>query len=245
MLNIIVCEDNNNQRNHIENIIRWELADLNINSSIELSTGSPKEVIDFLENTTNTYIYFLDVELSSDKNGIELAKEIRKYDPKGYIVFITSHSEMSLLTFQYKVQALDYIIKSDSETLRKRISECLLEVNTNFQKINLKENDEITINFGNKITKFPLNDILFFETTEIDHKLRIHTTEGHFEFYGKIKDIESRTSSDFYKTHRSYLVNTNKIKSIDKENHTILMINNETCYVSARYLKGLIKKCLM
>ena len=42
----------------------------------------------------------------------------------------------------------------------------------------------------------------------------------------------------------SDLVNTKKIKSIDKSKMVIEMVNGEICYVSLRYLKGLIKQCL-
>jgi two-component system response regulator AgrA len=88
-----------------------------------------------------------------------------------------------------------------------------------------------------------LNDILFFETTTKDHKIRIHTCDEQLEFYGTLKEIEKMMSVDYYKSHRSYLVNTKKIKAIDKNKFIIYMINDEVCYISARYLKGLLEKC--
>ena len=47
--------------------------------------------------------YFLDIQLEVDINGIKLGSEIRKYDPIGNIIFVTSHSELTYLTFVYKV----------------------------------------------------------------------------------------------------------------------------------------------
>ena len=38
---------------------------------------------------------------------------------------MTSHSEMSLLTFQYKVEALDFIVKDDPQNIQRRIAECM------------------------------------------------------------------------------------------------------------------------
>ena len=52
-------------------------------------------------------------DLGADINGINLGEEIRQLDPTGYIIFITTHAELSHLTFKYKVEALDYIIKDD------------------------------------------------------------------------------------------------------------------------------------
>ena len=135
MLNIIICEDDNYQREKIENIIRNQVIDLKIECKIDLSTSSPEVVINHLNNNLDTsYIYFLDVELKASIDGIELGKIIRKYDSKGYIVFVTSHMELSNLTFKYKVQALDYISKFDANTLKKNIAECLLEANNDYKK---------------------------------------------------------------------------------------------------------------
>lgn len=54
---------------------------------------------------------FLDIQLEADINGIKLASEIRKHDPVGNIIFVTSHSELTYLTFVYKVAAMDFILK--------------------------------------------------------------------------------------------------------------------------------------
>ena len=103
----------------------------------------------------------------------------------------------------------------------------------------------ISINLGNRISKFFLCDILFFETTNIDHKLKLHTINGQFDFYGKLKHFEVQLNTGFYKAHKSFLVNIATISSIDKVNRIIHFVNDETCFVSAMYLKGLIKKCLI
>ena len=104
MLEIIICEDNERQRNEVEKIISEGIMKLKLDTKIALSTSSYEEVIKYVETASSkTFIYFLDVDISENINGIELAKIIRKYDPKGYIIFVTSHSEMTLLTFQYKV----------------------------------------------------------------------------------------------------------------------------------------------
>jgi len=245
MVSIIICEDNEHQRKQIETIIKKELINLNINLQIQLSTRNYEEVINYIKiNKNSIFIYFLDVDLKDKITGIELARIIRKYDSKGYIVFLTSHSEMSLLTFKYRVQALDYILKSDTINIKQRINDCILDAYNDYNKNSDEEIETIQINLGNRINKFILSEILYFETTHIDHKLRLHTTEGKYEFYGSLKDIQAQLNSNFYKAHRAFLVNTATIKSIDKGSHTIYFINDETCIVSLMYLKGLIKKCI-
>lgn len=242
MLNIIICEDNANQRKEIEDIIASELKQLD--SKISLSTDNPNDVINYIDTHTDSFIYFLDVDLNTTLNGFELAQIIRTYDPNGYIIFLTAHAELTLLTFQYKVQALDYIIKGDINNLKIKISDCINAVNKTLNTNKIKRNNKLSIDIGNSVIFLDFEEILFFETAGKEHKISLHTFNGRSEFYGTLRNIEKTVSSDFYKTHRSYLVNTKKIKSINKANMVIEMINGEMCYVSLRYLKGLLKKCI-
>ena len=239
MNNIILCEDNIHERKQLISILNSEIE--KFDCKISLSTGNPHDVIRHIDNRTSSFIYFLDVDLNSDLNGFELAKLIRTYDPNGYIIFLTGHAELTLLTFQYKVQALDYIIKGDINILKTKVSDCLIAVHNNLTAANTKVDNTISIDVGNNILFLDYKDILFFETAGTEHKISVHTHNGQSEFYGTLKNIEKTVSSDFYKTHRSYLVNTKKIKSINKSKMVIEMINEEICYVSLRYLKGLLK----
>jgi len=239
MNNIIICEDNVTQRKHVETIISNEIT--KFDCKIVLSTNNPYEVIKHIDNRENSFIYFLDVDLDSDINGFELAQLIRTYDPNGYIIFLTGHAELTLLTFQYKVQALDYIIKGDDDLLKTKVIDCLNAAHNNLNAAQSRTANKISIDVGNNVIFLDYKDILFFETAGKGHKISVHTIKGEYEFYGTLKNIEETVSSDFYKTHRSYLVNTKKIKSINKSKMIIEMINEEICYVSLRYIKGLLK----
>jgi two-component system response regulator AgrA len=243
MLDIIICEDNVYQRHIIEDVIKEVLTTSRLSSKIVLSTGRPVEALNYVrENKEKSFIYFFDIDLKDNIDGLLLAKEIREYDSLGYLIFITAHEELSFLTFKYKVQALDYIVKGDKKVLKDKITECINAVQKDWKK-DESSKEMLSINFGNEIMNFDMNEILFFETTGVEHKLRIHTYNGQFEFYGSMKDIEISVTENYFRTHRSYLVNLSKIKSIDKADGIIYMVNEETCYVARRYLKGLMKKC--
>lgn len=241
-MDIYICEDNKKQRNTLENII-MSITDPS-KFDIVLSTDSPKSLLEAIEGQNKSNIYFLDIELNSTMNGFNLAKEIRRYDSNGYIIFLTSHAELTLLTFKYKVRALEYILKGPASTIKEKIIECFDEISNDLNKHSLNNRKKFPITTGDNITFYDLNDILFFETANKDHKIRLHTVSGFVEFYGTLKDIEKSLNEDFYKTHRSYIINTKKIKKIDKDNLIIYMDNDEQCYVSSRYLKGLLKECL-
>lgn len=241
MLPIIICEDNSIQREKIKAYIKEITAKEQYDYSLALCTGKVQEVIDFLNYESNfPCIYILDVDLQNKINGIKLAEIIRKKDISGYIIFITTHSEMTFLTFKYKVGAIDYIIKDNGAIVKERLSECLKYIDEIHSSKASKEN-YITFKQDDRIINIALNDIFFIETSTNSHKIIIHEENRQIEIYNSLSDIESSLSKDFYRCHRSYLVNRKKIKEIDKKNRMIIMTNGEQCMASFRYIGGLTK----
>lgn len=239
MVNIIICEDDKIQRNKIENIIYNEIDNNNIKMDIVLSSDNISKVVQYSNNKKgNNNLYFLDVELKDGVNGIEEAGKIRKVDKNGMIVFVTSHSEMSLLTFEYKVQASDYIVKN-TDNFKNRIIECLKTANNEFNNLN-EDEGFILIENSEKIVKEKVDSILFIETSS-DHRIRIHAYDEIIEVYGTLKEYEEKLPNYFIKTHRSYLVNSKNIKDINKYKRIIIMKNGEECLVSRLAIKDVLK----
>ncbi|AGX45380.1 LytR/AlgR family response regulator transcription factor [Clostridium saccharobutylicum] len=241
MINVFVCEDNKEQREKftkaIEDIIMIE----NFDMEMTLSTENPKGVIDYLKNNDVSGLYFLDVDLKSDINGIKLAEIIREYDPRGFIVFVTTHAEMSYLTFIYKVEAMDYIIKDNYNNVRERIHQCIVNANKKYSSKATDLQKNFTLKADDKIINIEYNKILFFETSTTIHKVVLHAIDRQVEFYAKMKQVEDKLDERFYRCHRSFLVNKHLIKEIDMHNRIIKMINGEECLVSTRLVKNLIK----
>lgn len=236
MIDIYVCEDSNEQREIITRYIKSAILIQEYDMKLKISTHNPEIIIEEIKKSKNTGLYFLDIDLHSDKNGLTLAKEIREYDPRGFIVFVTSHSEMSFMTFQYKVEALDFIIKDDPKQMQHRICECIENVHTKYMKIKKGEGKTITITrAGRKIT-LEYAHIMFFETSANEHKLIVHTENKSIEFFGKMKDIEDEVGDEFIRCHRAYLVNKKNIKEINYSEKLIIMKNQMECPISHRML---------
>ena len=138
MLNVFICEDNNEQRTRFEKIVKDIILIENYDMSLQISCSDPYDIINYLKLNNSSGIYFLDVDLHCDINGIQLAEKIREYDPRGFIIFVTTHAEMSYLTFLYKVEAMDYIIKDNYKNIQQRISDCMKNAH---EKYNSKVTD--------------------------------------------------------------------------------------------------------
>lgn len=57
--------------------------------------------------------------------GSSLWKKIYEFDPTAKIVFVTMFKDIAFLTFIYKREALDYIIKEEEEKLQKKVINCI------------------------------------------------------------------------------------------------------------------------
>ena len=139
MIDVYICEDHPEQRKVISQYIRSAILIEEYDMKIGMETEDPEKILEAVRNSENMGLYFLDIELNTNMNGLVLADRIREYDPRGFIVFITSHSEMSFLTFQYKVEALDFILKDHPQQMQRQICECMKHVGKRFQ---LPEADE-------------------------------------------------------------------------------------------------------
>jgi two-component system response regulator AgrA len=239
MLNIYICEDNKEQRNiitnYINNVILIEDSDL----ELALSTADPHEVLSAIDNNKNVGLYFLDIDLNSDINGLTLAQQIRQKDPRGFIVFVTTHSEMCYMTFTYKVEAMDFIPKDDKENLHSRIHQCINNAYSRYSSSSNFSNKVFAVKIGDKEYCVPHEEILYIETSPNPHKIILHTANSTLEFKGKIKDVQTVLGSKFVICHRSTIVNKNHVKEIDLKNRTVTLSNGEICIVSAKYIHDL------
>lgn len=242
MLKIFICEDNNETRRRIELVIKDVIMIENLDMKLELSVCDPESIIEYLQENEGTGLYFLDVDLRNKMNGIKLAESIREYDPRGFIVFVTSHAEMSYLTFQYKVEAMDYIIKDNYENVKNKIHQCILNANKKYSAKMTDLQKNFVLNISDKVISMEFDKILFFETSPTIHKVILHGIDRTIEFYSKMKDVEKKLDDRFYRCHRSYLINKDNIKEIDKNNRVIFMINGEECLASTRLIKGLLEQ---
>ena len=85
MLNIYVCEDHDVQRRAIVKIIQNTILIEEQDMQLVLDTADPYALLEKVKASQNTGIYFLDIDLHSDINGMQLAQKIRLFDPRGFI----------------------------------------------------------------------------------------------------------------------------------------------------------------
>ena len=239
MLDIFVCEDNAAQRRTIVNIIQNTVLIEELDMQLTLDTGDPYMLLEKVKTSQNTGIYFLDIDLNSSMNGMKLAQQIRLHDPRGFIIFITAHSELSYMTFQYRVEAMDFVLKDNPAEAKVKLRECLLNAMERHTLQTNKTHKVYTLEVGGRKINVDYEDILFFETSSNIHKVILHAKDRQIEFPSALKELASVLDGNFVRCHRAFLVNKNNIKEVDTKNRIIHFANGETCLMSTRMMKEL------
>ena len=243
MLHAFICEDDPRQRQRIEKIVNQQIIEHNYDIDLALSTDSPSIVLDYLEaHPDKRGLYFLDVDLGHELNGIELAAKIKELDVSATIVFISTHGEMVPLTFRHKVEAMDFIVKENTlEEIKTRVAECMQVAYTRYLAGKNTDSKLFTVETADQRVNVSYDDILYFEThPTVRNKVILYTQGGKLEFRSFINDI-AKIDPIFQFCHQSYLVHTKKIKAIDKASKEIELVSGDRLPIARRRMAELLR----
>ncbi|MCM1273047.1 MAG: LytTR family DNA-binding domain-containing protein [Clostridium sp.] len=182
-------------------------------------------------------IYFLDIDLNSHINGFTLSKLIRKFDSRAFIIFITTHANLALMSFRLHVEAMDFIVKDNIPDFNERIIGCLKQAS--LRVLDKTDAPTLTIRSGGESYIYKQADIIYFTTSETPHHINVITTKLTNTLRTSLRDLQNVLTDGFMLCHRSALINTAHIKSVDFGNKTVTMSNDDTLPVSASGAKSL------
>ena len=187
---------------------------------------NPLDTLNFLENNT-TDVIFLDISMP-DMNGISLGKIVTKMYPNMKIVFITAYKDYAVDAFEIK--AFDYLLKPYSETRIRNLLKSLVnretEVISSIKNTNLKK---ITVNIDERLYVISLTDVDYIEASE--KETLIFSNQKKYISKIKISKWEEMLKGyNFYRCHRSFIINLDKITEIEQwfNSSWIIKIKNYT-----------------
>ena len=149
---------------------------------------------------------FLDISMPNI-TGLELADSIMQIEPKTFIVFQTAYEEFALEAFQKG--GIGYLVKPiQSEDIKT-----ILEKINNFRINLIDENKKILAKRGDKLYLIDLDDIFYIKADLDEVIVKIKDADAYVR--RKIGDLETLLSGkNFFRVHRSYIINVDKIKSM-------------------------------
>lgn len=217
--NIAICDDEAAEIEYLSSLV--ELWAASTGNSVMLKPFSNAESFLFhYEENKNFDILLLDIEMG-EMNGIDLAKKIRECNRDVQIVFITGFEKY--ISDGYDVAALHYLMKPVSP---EKLCEVL---NRAAENIN-KSSPTVFINADGENIRLRLSDI--FSVEAVGHSLKITCADVEISVNQSLSSFYENLGSTFIYTHRSYIVNLERIKRISKTEVTL--DNNKTVPVSRR-----------
>ena len=207
---IAVCDDQNEELDIVTELISGWQKEHNISLRAK-SFNSATELLDVAEREKFT-LYLLDVMMPGI-DGLDTAREIRRFDDVADIVFLTTSPGFAYES--YGVRALDYLLKPITREL-------LFPLLNRVYRREQKPHEALTLKTGATLIRIPFSQLAYVEV--IGKKLYFNLTDGEVrEVVGSLKNYEPLLLArpEFMRIHRSYIVNmfqTDKFSS--NELHT-------------------------
>lgn len=150
-------------------------------------------------------LIFLDIEMP-EMTGMELLSNLTN-PPK--VIIVSAYEQYALKGYEFDV--VDYLLKPVSFD---RFLKSVNRVHDLLQAEQKEENDYIFVKSDKQLKKILIKDILFIESME--NYVIIQTFSSREVVYTTLKQVyESLPQSVFQQTHRSYIVNIEKVTAID------------------------------
>ena len=225
-MNCIVVDDEEFSRNVIKHFV-------NKTDGLTLVAECESAVDAFnVLKSTEVDIVFLDVEMP-EMSGLDLMKAL---DDMPQIILVTSRPNYAVEAFEYSVT--DFLVKPVNYP---RFLKAVSKAESNIKATNVtveKKTNEVFVKADSKIVRLKLTDIIYIEA--LSDYVIINTPTRKYIIHSTMKGLEKKLpESDFIRVHRSYIVNLQKIDSIEDLN---VIVPGKTIPIGASYKNNFLGK---
>lgn len=230
MISIYLCDDEEAVLHQIKTALEWKICMENYDMEIACVAATAQELLNAARDGSRS-VYFLDVDLKDGTwDGFQLGRELRRRDPHGTLVYITSYGDLAWRTFQYHLEAFDYIVKEPDQT-GPSAARCLEAVHARLLDERRDPVEVFSLRSGDETRHVPLADILFFETAPKPHHVYLHTADSRVDFVGSLGELEQELGGRFLRIHRAYLAAADKIEAVDWKQNKV-RVGGRECLLS-------------
>lgn len=204
MIQIAICDDDAVMLTEMQSVITQHMEQKNLNYQL-YSYQNGEALLLGTEDAGMFHIVFLDIELTR-MDGIRVAGILREKYPSIILVFISAYSEYYKAAFDVQpFQFLDKPVAADR---------LLLTLDQVLERV-VNDTELLTFCQNRVYYSIKIGDIVYLESNK--RMITAFCTSGTYEFYDKLEHLEEyfgTRQQRFVRIHRSFLVNTNHIRTI-------------------------------
>ena len=237
-MNILIIEDEALYADQLQMVVE------SLNHTVCGLINNAEEALRLLE-TTNPDMALVDINLAGEMNGLELGKWIKRFKEIP-IIYVTSFQATEYFNQAKALSAFAFLEKPiDKERLARTIELGLQfyqqKQETPSDKKPIDKLPELVIKIKAKYIKINQKDIAYIEAE--DKYCNIYLDDGTvYVERTSLKDINNKLTPElFAQTHRSYIVNLDKVRETDTADFTI-SVNQKHIPLGNTYKDYFLKK---
>lgn len=202
-LQIAICDDLEEERVILSRMLRNYARRQGLSLQVHFFV-SGEELLQSVRRANACQVLFLDIYMPGI-SGVETARRLRAAGYGASIVFATTSTDHGVDSFE--VRASDYLVKPfRQEEVDRTLDWCLEHMPEPLRSLSVYAEGETQ--------EFPLASVLYIEV--LGHQSHIHTLRQTVVVRKSLDDLERAVDSpDFFRCHRSFLVNLNHAERIE------------------------------
>ena len=202
-LQIAICDDLEEERVMLSRMLRNYARRQGLSLQVHFFV-SGEELLQSVRRANACQVLFLDIYMPGI-SGVETARRLRAAGYGASIVFATTSTDHGVDSFE--VRASDYLVKPfRQEEVDRALDWCLEHMPEPLRSLSVYAEGETQ--------EFPLASVLYIEV--LGHQSHIHTLRQTVVVRKSLDDLERAVDSpDFFRCHRSFLVNLNHAERIE------------------------------
>ena len=199
-MKILIVEDSRLARTELVQQLRA------IDSAYDIEQAANIQQAQKLIEAKEYDLFLLDIEMPGG-NGFELLDKVENFPA---VIFVTAYDQYAIQSFEYG--AVDYLLKPVTETRLRQALERISPVGIQSQSLSM--DSQVFLKHDERCLFVKLKDIFAFES--IGNYTRVHLQHDKPMIYRSLSNLESRLPpSVFFRSSRSWIVNTQQIQSIE------------------------------
>ena len=222
MLHFVLCDDNLNILDKLEKMLENIFSKNNFEATVSFKSDNSDDILNYIKFNPSD-VLLLDINLKSNKTGLELAEEIRKIKKNSYLIFTTGHLEYAMVAYKYKT--FDYIAKPITYD---RLEDTIIRL---FEDINGSNKRYLRID--NKNTLIDESEIQYIKRDGM--KLVFHTPSRDYDTYSSFNKFQDKLPKTYIRCHKSCIANITQIKDVEPVSGTITFNSGDTCEIGPKY----------